>query len=74
MLQKMMNAGRLGGVKSRKGFWDYSGGKHEQAIKTRDKMLFEMLKHIHPEQKRADELGVRGLSARNMFHSTRTED
>jgi 3-hydroxybutyryl-CoA dehydrogenase len=50
MLQKMMNAGRLG-VKSRKGFWDYSGGKHEQAIKTRDKMLFEMLKHIHPEQK-----------------------
>jgi 3-hydroxybutyryl-CoA dehydrogenase len=43
MLQSMMDAGRLG-VKSNKGFWDYSGDKQAEAIKTRDKMLFDMLK------------------------------
>lgn len=43
MLQSMMDAGRLG-VKSNKGFWDYSGDRQAEAIKTRDKMLFDMLK------------------------------
>jgi len=35
------------GVKSKKGFYDYSNGKDEEAIRKRDKMLFEMLKHIY---------------------------
>ncbi|WP_333637853.1 hypothetical protein [Tissierella praeacuta] len=35
------------GVKSKKGFYDYSYGKDEEAIKRRDKMFFKMLKHIH---------------------------
>ena len=34
------------GVKSKKGFYDYSNGKDEEAIKRRDKLLFEMIKHI----------------------------
>jgi 3-hydroxybutyryl-CoA dehydrogenase len=35
------------GVKSGKGFYDYSDGKDEQAMKRRDKNFFKMLKHIH---------------------------
>ncbi len=46
MLQEMMDTAQLG-VKSKKGFYDYSGGKDEEAIKRRDKMLFNMLKYIH---------------------------
>jgi 3-hydroxybutyryl-CoA dehydrogenase len=34
------------GVKSKKGFYDYSNGKDEEAIKRRDRLLFEMIKHI----------------------------
>ena len=46
MLQEMMDTAQLG-VKSKKGFYDYSGGKDDEAIKRRDKMLFNMLKYIH---------------------------
>lgn len=35
------------GTKTKKGFYDYSGGKDEETIKYRDKMFFKMLKHIH---------------------------
>ncbi len=45
-LKKLMDSKELG-VKSKKGFYDYSDGKDEAAIKHRDKMFFEMLKHIH---------------------------
>ncbi len=33
-----------GGQVKQGGFWDYSGDKQAEAIKTRDKMLFDMLK------------------------------
>lgn len=46
MLKKLMDNKELG-VKSKKGFYDYSYGKDEEAIKNRDKMLFSMLKYIH---------------------------
>lgn len=46
MLKKLMDTKELG-VKSKKGFYDYSNGKDEEAIKNRDKMLFNMLKYIH---------------------------
>ena len=46
ILKKLMNNKELG-VKSKKGFYDYSYGKDEEAIKRRDKMFFKMLKHIH---------------------------
>lgn len=46
MLKKLMDTKELG-VKSKKGFYDYSDGKDEEAIKNRDKMLFNMLKYIH---------------------------
>lgn len=46
VLKKLMENKELG-VKSKKGFYDYSDGKDEQAIKNRDKMFFKMLKHIH---------------------------
>lgn len=46
VLKKLMEDKELG-VKSKKGFYDYSDGKDEQAIKNRDKMFFKMLKHIH---------------------------
>lgn len=46
ILKKLMNNKELG-VKSKKGFYDYSYGKDEEAIKRRDKMFFKMLKHIY---------------------------
>lgn len=46
VLKKLMENKELG-VKSKKGFYDYSDGKDEEAIKRRDKMFFKMLKHIH---------------------------
>lgn len=46
VLKDLMDKGELG-VKSEKGFYDYSDGKDEEAIKRRDKMFFKMLKHIH---------------------------
>lgn len=45
-LKALINNNELG-VKSKKGFYDYSNGKDEEKIKHRDKMLFEMLKHIY---------------------------
>ena len=46
ILKELIDKDQLG-VKSKKGFYDYSDGKDEEAIKNRDKMLFEMLKHIY---------------------------
>lgn len=46
VLKSLMDKGELG-VKSEKGFYDYSDGKDEEAIKRRDKMFFKMLKYIH---------------------------
>ena len=46
ILKKLMDNKELG-VKSKKGFYDYSGGKDEETIKNRDKMFFKMLKNIH---------------------------
>lgn len=46
VLKKLMDNKELG-VKSKKGFYDYSDGKDEEAIKRRDKMFFKMLKYIH---------------------------
>lgn len=46
VLKNLMNSNQLG-VKAKKGFYDYSDGKDEEAIKNRDKMFFKMLKHIH---------------------------
>lgn len=49
ILKDLMDAKHLG-VKSKQGFYDYSNGKDEDAIKRRDKMFFKMLKHIHSTQ------------------------
>lgn len=46
LLQECMENKNFG-VKSGKGFYDYSDGKDEQAMKRRDKNFFKMLKHIH---------------------------
>ena len=46
VLKKLMDNNELG-VKSKKGFYEYSEGKDEEAIKRRDKMFFKMLKYIH---------------------------
>lgn len=46
MLKKLMRNEELG-VKSKKGFYDYSDGKDEEAIKRRDKLFFKMLKYIY---------------------------
>lgn len=50
VLKERMDAQKLG-VKSKEGFYDYSDGKDEEAIKRRDKMFFKMLKYIHMEEK-----------------------
>jgi len=44
--QELMDNGNLG-VKSGKGWYDYSDGKGEEAMARRDKNFFKMLKHIH---------------------------
>jgi 3-hydroxybutyryl-CoA dehydrogenase len=46
ILKKLMDNKELG-VKSKKGFYDYSDGKDEETIKNRDKMFFKMLTNIH---------------------------
>ncbi|MBW4828380.1 MAG: 3-hydroxyacyl-CoA dehydrogenase family protein [Clostridiaceae bacterium] len=46
MLKDLVDNDNLG-VKSKKGFYDYSNGKDEEAMRNRDKMFFKMLKHIH---------------------------
>lgn len=50
ILKKLMDANQLG-VKSESGFYNYSDGQDEEAIKNRDKMLFKMLKYIHMRKK-----------------------
>ncbi len=46
ILQELMDNKALG-VKSGKGFYDYSDGKDKEAMRRRDKNFFKMLKHIH---------------------------
>lgn len=46
LLKELMDSKKLG-VKSGSGFYDYSEGKDELAMKRRDKNFFKMLKHIH---------------------------
>lgn len=46
ILRDLMENGNLG-IKSKKGFYDYSDGKDMEAIKQRDKMLLKMLKHFN---------------------------
>jgi len=50
MLRDKMDTNKLG-IKSKEGFYDYSNGNDEEAIKRRDKMFFKMLKYIHMEGK-----------------------
>lgn len=52
MLRQLVETQQLG-VKSQRGFYDYSEGKDEQTIKNRDKMLLEMVKCFRPEPDRA---------------------
>lgn len=44
--QELMDSNTLG-VKSGKGWYDYSDGKGEAAMERRDKNFYKMLKHIH---------------------------
>lgn len=44
--QELMDNKNLG-VKTGKGWYDYSDGKGEEAMKRRDENFFKMLKHIH---------------------------
>jgi len=44
--QEMMDNNNLG-VKTGKGWYDYSDGKGEEAMARRDKNFYKMLKHIH---------------------------
>lgn len=46
ILQNLIDNNHLG-VKSQKGFYDYSDGKDEEAMAHRDKMFFKMLREIH---------------------------
>ena len=46
LLSRLIETQQMG-VKSKRGFYDYSNGKDEDAIKRRDRMFLEMLKHIH---------------------------
>lgn len=47
--QQLMDNGMLG-VKSGRGWYDYSNGKGEEAMSRRDKNFFKMLKHIHRDK------------------------
>lgn len=47
--QLLMDDGMLG-VKSGRGWYDYSNGKGEEAMSRRDKNFFKMLKHIHKDK------------------------
>ena len=47
--QELMNNNNLG-VKSGKGWYDYSDGKGEEAMAKRDKKLFKMLKYMYNEE------------------------
>ena len=46
MLRKMVEEGRLG-VKSGRGFYDYSGDKADKAIAQRDKLFIELAKILY---------------------------
>ena len=48
LLTDLMEKKELG-VKSKKGIYDYSGGRDEEVIKRRDKLFFKMLKLISEE-------------------------
>lgn len=50
ILKSKIEGGKFG-VKSQGGFYDYSDGRDEEAIKNRDRMFFKMLKDIYIEQK-----------------------
>lgn len=45
ILKELIDKKELG-VKTKKGFYDYSNGRDEEVIKKRDKMFFKMLKYI----------------------------
>lgn len=54
ILTDLVKAEHLG-VKSGRGFYDYSGGKDAKTIRRRDEMLLKMLTHIHSSRPDADE-------------------
>jgi 3-hydroxybutyryl-CoA dehydrogenase len=49
-LQQNLMDNQMLGVKSGRGWYDYSDGKGEEAMSRRDKNFYKMLKHIHKEK------------------------